>query len=243
MFYIISKLFTYLFLPPGIFIIILLLATFFAKRFKIFFLLSAVSLYLLSITPISNLLLKPLENFSHKDNIKPVAVVVLGGGTNPKDILKAYPDAFKREIYGLLLAKKHNLPFVFTGGGIGKTTEAENVKKDINLITSTCNCKIKTYFEDKSLNTLQNALFTAFLFKKLNLQKKIFLVTSAYHMKRSYILFKHFGFKIITKPVGFYSKEVENIWDFFPNMRNLNASYKAIHEYFGLLSLAIKRIK
>ena len=235
--YVISKIFTYLFLPPGFFIFILILAAFYAKKYKKLFLFSALILYLISIKPISNLLLTPLERFSHKDPITPKAVVVLGGGVNPRDILHAKPDAFKREIYGVLLAKHNNLPFVFTGGG--KNNEAFYVKKDIDLITSTCKCKIKAYFETESLNTYQNAKFTAKLFQKLHLPKKIFLVTSAYHMKRSYILFKHFGFKIITKPVGFYKSPINSLWDFFPNMHSLYASYKAIHEYFGLLSLML----
>jgi uncharacterized SAM-binding protein YcdF (DUF218 family) len=42
--------------------------------------------------------------------------------------------------------------------------------------------------------------FTAKLFEKLHLKKEIFLVTSAYHMKRSIKLFKYFGFKLIPKP-------------------------------------------
>ncbi|EDM23875.1 YdcF family protein [Caminibacter mediatlanticus TB-2] len=242
MFYIISKLFTYLFLPPGIFIIILLIATIFAKRFKILFFISALTLYLLSIQPVSNMLLNPLENFKHKDNITPSAVVVLGGGSNPKDTIKAFPDAFKREVYGLILAKTYNIPFVFSGGGIGKISEAENTKHDVQLLTKTFDVNITTYFEDKSLNTIQNGMYTALLFKKLKLPKNIYLVTNAYHMKRSYKIFKFFGFKIITKPVGFYSKPIESIWDYFPKMNSLNASYKAIHEYFGLLSLKIKGI-
>jgi len=240
--YVISKLFTYIFLPPGIFIIILFLSAFFAKRAKFIILLSAVLLWAISTKFIANLLLYPLEHTKYKDNIQPNAVVILGGGTNSKDPLKANPDAFKREIYGLILAKKNNLPFIFTGGGIGKTKEAKNVKKDIKLITSTCNCNIKAYFENRSLDTYENAKFTAKLFKKLHLNKKIYLVTSAYHMKRAIMLFKYFGFKIIPKPVGFFYNPEYTIWDIFPQMGNFYHSYKAIHEYFGILSLYFRGI-
>jgi uncharacterized SAM-binding protein YcdF (DUF218 family) len=235
MIYIISKLFNSL-LPPGIFIIILFLASIVAKRFKWLFFVSAILLFALSTKFISNLLIYPLEKFSHKDNITPKAVVILGGGANPNDILKASPDAFKREVYGILLAKKYNLPLIFTGG------EAKETKKDIKLITSICNCKIKSYFEDKSLSTYQNASFTSKLFKKLNLKKEIFLVTSAYHMKRSYYLFKHFGFKIITKPVGFFYSPNYKWIDYLPSANNFYISYKALHEYFGLLSLKLRGI-
>ena len=241
MIYIISKLFTYLILPPGIFILILIFAGIFAKKFKWLFFISALSLYLLSNKFIANMLIYPLEDINYKDNITPKAVVVLGGGTNPKDILKASPDAFKREIYGLLLSKKYNLPFIFTGGGI-KTNEAKNIKKDIDLITKTCGCKIKTYFEKKSLDTYENAKYTSKLFEKLHLKKEIFLVTSAYHMKRSIALFKYFGFKIIPKPVGFFYNPNYTIWDLFPNEGSFHKSYKAIHEYFGLLSLKLRGI-
>jgi uncharacterized SAM-binding protein YcdF (DUF218 family) len=240
--FIISKLFTYLVLPPGIFIIILIIAGIFAKKLKWLFYLSALTLYLLSNKFISNMLIYPLEHNYYKDNITPKAVIVLGGRVNPNDTLKAYPDAFKREIYGILLAKKYNLPFIYTGGGI-KVKEADFVKKDIELIKKTCNCKIKDYYERNSLNTYQNAKFTAKLFEKLHLKKEIFLVTSAYHMKRSIKLFKYFGFKLIPKPVGFFYKPYYTIWDIFPNEKNFHRSYKAIHEYFGLLSLVLREIK
>jgi uncharacterized SAM-binding protein YcdF (DUF218 family) len=238
--FIISKLFTYLFLPPGIFIFILLLASIYAKKFKKLFLVSALILYLISIKPISNMLLLPLESFSHKDNITPNAVVVLGGGVNPIDKLHASADAFKREVYGILIAKENSVPLIFTGGGIDN--EAKYVKKDIKLITSTCNCDLKTYFESSSKDTYENAKYTSELFKKLKLKKEIFLVTSAYHMKRAYKLFKHFGFKIITKPVGFLKKPINSTWDFFPSANSFYKSYKAIHEYFGILSLKLRGI-
>ncbi len=238
MMFVLSKIFTYLFLPPGIFIIILLIAGFMAKRLKWIFFTASLFLYLISIKPVSNLLLHPLESFVYQDNIIPKAVVVLGGGVNPKDPLHANSEAFKREIYGLLLSKKHNLPFVFTGGGIDK--EAEFVKKDIEKITDICECDIKSYYESLSADTYQNAKFTSLLFEKNHLQKEIYLVTSAYHMKRATILFKHFGFKLISKPVGFYTKPINSVWDFFPNEGNFHHSYKAIHEYFGLLSLKLR---
>ncbi len=240
--FVISKLFTYIFLPPGIFILILIFAGTYARKFKKLFYFSALILYLLSNKFISNSLLYPLEQITYKDNISPKAVVVLGGGVNPEDKLKAYPDAFKREIYGLLLSKKHNLPFIFTGGGI-KINEAANIKKDVNLITKECGCKIKSYYENKSLDTYQNAKYTAELFEKIHLKKEIYLVTSAYHMKRSIALFKHFGFKIIPKPVGFFYKPYYTFWDIFPKEGYFHKSYKAIHEYFGLLSLIIRGIK
>jgi len=240
--YVMSKLFTYIFLPPGIFVIILFLAAIFAKKAKFVFFTASLLLWALSNQFIANLLIYPLEHGYRHDSIKPSAVVVLGGGTNSFDVLKASKDAFKREVYGIILSKKHNLPFIFSGGGIKKISEAQNVKKDLELITSVCNCKIKSFFETESLDTYENAKFTAELFDKLGLAKKIFLVTNAYHMKRSIELFKHFGFKIIPKPVGYYYNPSYTVWSILPNFGAFETSYKAVHEYFGLLSLKIRGI-
>ena len=237
--YILSKLFTYLFLPPGIFIVILLLAGFLAKKFKILFFISAISLYLISIKPVTNLLLTPLENIK-TSNEKANLVVVLSGGSNNNDILKSSPDAFKRLVYGIILAKQNNLPLLFTGGGIKKPTEADNAKKDIELFEETFNFKLKTYYENKARDTVENAKFTLKIINKNHFSKKIYLVTSAYHMKRSIIIFKHFGFNVIPKPVGFFIDKNYNFYDYLPNMGNLEKSYKAIHEYFGILSLYVR---
>jgi uncharacterized SAM-binding protein YcdF (DUF218 family) len=63
-------------------------------------------------------------------------------------------------------------------------------------------------------------------------------------MKRSLMIFKHFGFEVIPKPVGFIINKNHNynFYDFLPQMGALNNSYKAIHEYFGILSLFIRGI-
>ena len=74
--YIISKLFNYIFLPPGIFIMIFFIASFYAKKFRKFFLLSALLFWAISNKFVSNLLIYPLENGFLKDDITPKAVVV-----------------------------------------------------------------------------------------------------------------------------------------------------------------------
>ena len=152
--YTLSKLFTYIFLPPGIFIVILLLAGIFARKFSRLFFISALLLYLLSIRPVSNALLSPLENYNHHDDIIPKAVVVLGGGANPKDPIHATPEALKRVLLGIILAEKNNIPVVFTGA------ESYLIKKDVKRLTSSCKCEIKSYFEKSSKDTYQNAKFT-----------------------------------------------------------------------------------
>ena len=232
--YILSKLFTYLFLPPGIFIVALFIASFYVRRFRWLFFSLSVIFYLLSIKPVANLLLAPLESING-NNSKADAVVVLAGGSNFNGIIKAYPDAFKREFYAFYLAKEKSLPLIFSGGGKRKHSEADNAKSDFELLQKLSNSKLTIYYEDKSLNTKQNAIFTENLFSKLKLPKNIYLVTSAYHMKRAIIYFKKAGFSVSPKAVDFKLEKEYNFYDYIPNMSNFKNSYLAIHEYIGII--------
>jgi len=240
MFYI-GKLVDYLLLPPGIFILLLLLGAIYAWRFRAILLLGAVSLYLLSIKPVSNALLEPLEKFNINETNSPKAVVFLGGGTNSNGVFKAYPDAFKREMYALIISKEKRLPLLFTGGGIN-AKEAIDTKKDIEYISKSFNFSPEVYYENKSLNTWENAKYSAEFFNKKGWSKDIILVTSAYHMKRASLMFKNFGFRVDSKSVGYYVNKNSNLFDYLPQMDSLNKSYKAIHEYAGLIFFAFKQI-
>jgi hypothetical protein len=56
------------------------------------------------------------------------------------------------------------------------------------------------------------------------------------------MIFRHFGFVVIPKPVGYLVDKEYTFYDYLPNMGNLENSYKAIHEYFGILSLWLRGI-
>ena len=261
LFYIISKLFTYLILPPGIFILILFLAAFYAKRFKIVFLFFALCFYLLSNTFVANFLLEPLEKpynkvFMAQKNVN--AVIVLGGGIIVGSAnLPLTNDAYKRAIYGIMIGKSQNLPILFSGGGLSKKhresdaflTSAKELEKpfglDISISKNIAVRKFSILVEGKSLDTFQNAKFTKEKFTKEGIDKPIiYLVTSAYHMKRAVMLYHHFGFKVIPCATDFkISHRDSNIWDFFPKMSAFKHSFVALHEYFGILSLVLRHIK
>jgi uncharacterized SAM-binding protein YcdF (DUF218 family) len=236
--FVISKLFNYFFLPPGIFIVLLFLAAFLVKRFKTLFFISALIFWFISTRLGANLLIMPLENIQSCGNFKPSAVVILGGGVNKDSFYKAFSDAFKREIYAINIAKEKNLPIVFCGGGMEGLSEAKAFLSDLNKTYPKFNNKI--YLEEKSLNTEQNAKNCAKLFKDNNLTKNIFLVTSAYHIKRAKLYFEKEGFKTILKPIGFSMQKVSKIYDFLPNINSLEVSVKALHEYVGLLYFILK---
>ena len=237
-----SKLFTFLFLPPGIFIFGLFVAFFLVRSLKKIFFILFASFYFISTQFGSNVLLEPLEQFTLSDNIKPKAIVVLGSGVTTGGKFKASTDGFKREIRAVLLAKKTNLPIVFSGGGLGKMNESDAFKSDLKTLEKNFDFNATVYYERDSLNTIQNAQYTNLLFEQKGFAKEIYLVTSAYHMKRATELFKDNGFKVITKPADF-KKGDSTYLTFLPKMGYLNNSYNAIHEYFGLLQIYLTHLQ
>jgi len=248
--YIVSKLFTYLVLPPGIFILLLLLASFYAKKFKFIFLLGAFGFYALSNSFVADILLTPLEtpyNVTLDKTLKADAVIVLAGGSVAGSAnLPLANDAYKRAVWGLMIAKQTNLPLYFSGAGLYKKyTEADAFNDSVNEIKTNLQVEdISLHVENKSLDTYQNAKFSKELFKEQGIENPtIFLVTSAYHMKRSVKLYKNFGFNVIPAATGFrISNKPKNNWDYLPNMGAFQKSYVALHEYAGLLSLILRGI-
>ena len=250
-FYIISKLFTYLVLPPGIFIVILFTASIYAKRYKRFFLFSAVAFYLLSNNIVSNLLLSPLEKpYAKPPNIKDAdMVVVLGGGRiKGSSNLPLSQGAFKRAMWGLMIAKQKNLPLLFSGGGIdSKYSEADAFMQTLNELSKYLKINIdkkQILIEKRSLNSFENAKYTKEILQKRGVSNPvIILVTSAYHMKRAIKLYRYFGIKAEPLATDFLVNHKKyNFFDILPHMGALKRSYIALHEYFGILSLAVKTI-
>ncbi len=257
--FILSKVFTYLVLPPGMFILVFLLLFFFGKSFRYLSLFCALSLYALSNHFIAHALLSPLETpYNHPLHVKTDvdAVVVLGGGsTQGVANLPLYTDAYKRMAWGMMLAKNHNLPLLFTGGGLNTEHSEAHAFEDatgelmhaFNITPQNTSLHVKTfgiYTEGKSLDTYENALFSKRLFEASHLMKpRILLVTSAYHMSRSVKLFEHAGFEVIPAATDFKQNHRQSdVWDYFPNMSHLFHSYIALREYMGLFSLRLRGI-
>ena len=239
-----SKVFTYLILPPGIFILILFLVfIFIPRKKKIFPLLSLLILYLLSIQPVSDLLLKPLENAypplsSEFKKDWPQVIVVLGGGTilgspeaeTGKETLTS--DAVKRVVYAYSLRDTFKVPFIFSGGKTfeyGQEPEALTASK---LFVSLGLPSERIILETRSRNTWENAKETAiFGFER------VVLITSAYHIKRSVYCFNRHGVSVIAAPTD-YKCDRGRKYDFvsfLPTIYSLDNSYLALHEYLGLL--------
>ena len=258
-FYILSKLFTYLVLPPGIFIFLLLVVSFLTRKFRIFFLTCSVIFYALSNTYIADILLAPLEKpYNTPLHVSSVdAVVVLGGGhIQGSANLPLSDEANKRALWGMLIAKKQNLPLLFSGGGFNPNYSESDAFLDTSKDLSSCfsleipqstklsEKKFSLHVENKSLDTYENAKLSKQLFEEEGIaHPTIYLVTSAYHMKRAIALYEHFGFHVIPAATAFkISTKEKDMWDYLPNIWALEKSYTALHEYMGILSLKLRGI-
>jgi uncharacterized SAM-binding protein YcdF (DUF218 family) len=123
------------------------------------------------------------------------AIVILGGGlyigqeyANQK---RAGFASLARIHYGAYVAKATDLPIVLSG------IEAEAMLSSLRELGLGA-----LFVEDKSLDTHQNAQFSAQLLQSQGI-KNIVLVTDAWHMSRSVLAFEHFGFRVLAAPTEF----------------------------------------
>ena len=263
----IKKLIESILFPPGIiifaFLLITLLSFAISKRKNIkpaesagriflliplISLISATCIYLLSIQPVSNMLLIPLETSypvpSSKIIKKPSAIVILSSGAYNRHTLGG--DTFNRLYEGFKLYKKYHVPIIVSGGRATSTFSLAKAMK--NVLVSIGVGKRYVITEDKSDDTYQNARYVLKICEKKDF-KRIILVTSAYHMPRAMLLFnwvkhikknknktnrfKTIKIKIIPYPADFKTDMHYNIYGYFPQLGYLLISSEALHEYIG----------
>jgi len=242
-----KKLVLALILPPGLIFLLLVVSfilIYLRKKWgKRILLVSILLYYCLSISPVSNMLLKGLENkypvvTTPPLNIKYVAV--LGGGASNKfsglpSTSRLNPSSTARLLDGLRLFNKIEDAFLITSGGgtNNKTMEQETCFQMKNLalmlgfneerIITTCNSR-DTNEEAKDI-------------QKIVGNQSILLVTSAFHMARSVFLFEKQGINLTPSPCDFLAqnKLKYRIQDFLPQPMRLRNSTLAIKEFIGLI--------
>ncbi len=242
-------------MPPGLFITLLLLIAVFYKKSRVPIVVVAISLYLLSTKYIGNALLVPFEKDYYqvqKSDAIDAVIILSGGHDNASKNLPLTNGAFKRAIYGVMLAKKENLPIIFSGAGRKVYNESDAMKDtvfqlneylDINLQHSQkiIPNSFTISYENSSLDTYENASFTKELFSKSDIKNpKIYLVTSAFHMKRAKKLYEYFGFDVIPAATDFRTTNEHTFSSYIPSITGLTLSYFALHEYAGLALLSFK---
>lgn len=225
-------------LPIGIFLLLIAFIYLICnsyKKAKIFLFLGILWFALLSFQPISNAILKPLEN-AHSSLIqtpKVEYILVLGSEHRSDDDLSITSQvkgiAINRLVEGIRHYKNlENVKLIVSGyGGFDKNSHAfmqERLAISLGVNPSDI---IRL---DSPKDTKEEAVET----KKILADKPFILVTSAFHMKRSALLFQKEGLNIIPSPTSHLAYEATSLSSYFEAF-NIRKCEMAIHEYLGLM--------
>jgi len=230
-----------LLLPPGIVLLILLLALILAWRRPLAawkpVLLGFLLLYVLSMPFLGRTLLHVLEPAFVNPVADPSgqAIVVLGGGTYfsaPEyggDTVK--PRVLERLRYAAHLNRALQKPILVTGGA-----PEGNAMPEARLMRDVMQRDFQVpvqWTEETSNNTLENAR-ASFLILNAAGVRRIYLVTHAWHMPRAKLAFTSMGFTVIPAATGYATRFSLTALDFLPSANALVDSSRFFREAFGL---------
>jgi uncharacterized SAM-binding protein YcdF (DUF218 family) len=148
--------------------------------------------------------------------------------------------AAQRLLAAVELHRRIGAPVLVSGGEVyaGDGNEAQ-VSRRVLLSLGLKDSDI--ILEDKSLNTIENAVLTAKMMQERGLSKPV-LVTSAFHMPRSVENFRRVGVAVIPYPVGYYVPQTmqTRLIEFVPSYAAMRGTALALKEYLGLAALRVK---
>jgi len=234
-----------LIIPPGSIIIALLTLNIWHvirknKNIGIYNLLIACLIWLISMPPVSNSMLRSLESdYKFINNPRADVIVVLGERflTEVSDfsgVGAPTPLMMTRLFTAARLQKRLNIPIIVSFGIKANTKLA--VPKIVERYLVEFGVSYKNIIIEKdSRDTFENAINSKVLCQDREFKNPI-IVTSAYHLKRSILSFNKVGMDVTPYPSNFLSPEKEDYrwYSFFPTYESFRNSSIAIKEYFGL---------
>ncbi|MDW8001843.1 MAG: YdcF family protein [Deltaproteobacteria bacterium] len=237
-----KKFITAFLLPPGLFILLCIIAFFLVKkRTKILCASFALLIYFFSIEPTKNLFLKPLESahpFPSIESIKNCeAYIVLGGGLREgvpelSGVGELSHEAYQRTVTAFRVYKIKKRPIILTGGSIFKREAESHYARKLLLSLGVKEEHI--FLEDKSRDTYENAKSAKEIAEREKI-KRVLLITNAYHAKRANLIFSRY-FDVIVLPIGYKtSKRPYDILSFLPDATNTESISCALKEYLGII--------
>lgn len=246
MFFIASKILVWFVYPLSVAVLLLILAygaLLLKKRalFHILFLLALLILYLSSIEPVADFLLKPLErqHFAPRSELKADAIVVLAG-----DLRKTVYPRSDIEVRGSRVLKAIRLyrakaaPTIIMAGGSGDLF-GPGFKEALSMkdLAAELGVPEKTIIpEARSRNTRESAVYTKEILSRMK-AKKIILVTSAVHLRRSLAVFKKLGIDAVPVASDFLATERKyDPFSFIPESETLWRTSVAVKEYAGIFA-------
>lgn len=208
------------------------------KRRRAFAIGGVAILVLFSLEPVSNAILYGMEHdtpSTYRADVTYDAVIVLGGLTD-EDVTKetgqpAYNDNVERMVMAHRLVRDGKAEYVVPSGGSGEAALMAEQLRDWGIEAR------RIVLEDRARNTRENAVYTAEIIKARG-WKKVLLVTSAFHMRRSVECFNavdlDLHLELDTLAVDYRATRRPRTW-LQPRVQYLAASSSMMRELFGRL--------
>jgi uncharacterized SAM-binding protein YcdF (DUF218 family) len=249
MFFYLSKVLGFFAIPSNLVITLgligaVLLCTRFARAGRRLMIASLLTLAVIGFSPIGNALIVPLEDrFPPWDDTRgaPDGIVVLGGAITP-DVSAARHDvalneAAERMTVAIDLARRYSNARIIFSGGDSALIVAEGREADfaVKLFERLGVAPGRVIAEDRSRNTVENALFSKDLAKP-QARERWLLVTSAYHMPRAIGVFRQAGFPVDAYPADWRTRGVVDALRPFATLGDgLRRTDTAVREWVGLI--------
>lgn len=244
MYFILSKILLFLIFPIYWILVLLLIAAFTKrKKLRLWTSLSAVVLLLIfSNTWLCNWFVRKWEYPAVQlpDSAHYSSAIILGGFSSQiSDTGGRFNGACERFLQGVRLQKTGKVSHVLISGGNGtldprQFSEALWVRGQMLQFGVPDSAIV---VESRSRNTLENAKYSAEILKKSGLKPPYVLVTSAYHMRRALMIFKHAGVDVVPYPCGFNSGNVgrPSLLDMVPDLEATTWWNGTIKEEWGYM--------
>jgi uncharacterized SAM-binding protein YcdF (DUF218 family) len=248
--FIITKILLLLLLPPTSILALMLLGflLMWSHRMLGRLLITAafLLLYGLSVSPVSEALIAPLEADYRPLDVKSVKadlIVVLGGGAVDLSALGLEPmpnaDSLQRVVAAVELYRSLHIPIVITGGA------GDPARPELSDAAPMAQTALDLGVPKKDIvtdNTSFNTLASARNMKAAFSGKRMILVTSAYHLKRSVGMFQKQGLEVIPQPSGFLSgQRPHSFYAAIPRLEFLNISSAALSERLSLTWYGLRK--
>jgi uncharacterized SAM-binding protein YcdF (DUF218 family) len=244
--FVLGKLLNAVLLPPGVFVVGLVLLAILATRARaprsVRWLALALAglLYLSSVTPTRALLVGPLERryppLAAGSRFDAVAVLAGGAGADAPERPGSQGlsgASLARLVHGWELARRAGTPIIVSGGdplNAKGLPDAEIMRRELVALGASESAVI---VEGRSRNTLENARFTLDICRARGL-RRVVVVTSAVHMPRAMRCFRHFGGDALAAPTDYLGAgPVLSLGAVVPSADDMAAVVSALHEYFG----------
>jgi uncharacterized SAM-binding protein YcdF (DUF218 family) len=245
--FVIKKMVTPFLLPPGVFVLLLLLLALRAlirKRATAAWgaaLLLGGALWLSAAVPVAVVLTRGLEaRHPLPTEIAGDVIILLGGGYfhRAADLTgTGFPngDMAGRLITAARLQGRLGLPVILSSGQVSRHTQA-GARIDRRILMDLGVPAAKLHTDSMSRDTAENAFYAQKICQREGYRRPI-LVTSAAHLPRAVRLFRAVGLDVL--PVPAYRRtwsDHDFHWrSWLPSAAALAATSAALHEYLGLL--------